>query len=252
MRSGVLAAIGAAVLFAGACSQADHHAVTSGGSAATLAPTSSASGSGGIDAAGFSSRVTNPWFPLAPGTTFVYAGVKDGKHLRDVFAVTTDTRVIAGVPCVVVDDRSYLDGHLSEKTSDYYSQDAAGDVWYFGEDTEELDAAGSVTSREGTWHAGENGATPGIFMSADPTAGESHRQELYRGHAEDQYRVVSLSSSISVPYGSFQGAVLTKEWTALEPGVLDHKFYSKDVGEVAEISVSGPTEYAKLVSVTHA
>src|SRR5438034_1557888 len=98
----------------------------------------------------FSATVDNPWFPLKPGTTLTYKGVKDGKPQRDVFKVTGRTRTVNGAPCVVVDDRVYSSGHLSERTTDYYTQDAKGNVWYYGEDTAELDANGKVITREGT------------------------------------------------------------------------------------------------------
>ena len=44
-------------------------------------------------------------------------------------------------------------------------------------------------------------------------------------------------------------ALLTKEWTPLEPGTLDHKYYVRGIGEVKEVAVKGPTERAELVSV---
>jgi len=117
----------------------------------------------------------------------------------------------------VVDDRVYSKGKLEERTHDYYTQDAGGNVWYFGEDTAELDAHGKVTSTEGTWRTGRNGARPGLFMPAHPRVGERHRQEYLRGHAEDQFQVVSLSDRVRVSYGSFTGALRTREWTPLEP-----------------------------------
>src|SRR4051794_25382115 len=80
--------------------------------------------------------VTNPWFPLRPGTTFVYEGTKDGEHAVDVVTVTDDVKVIQGVRCVVVLDRLYAGGHLAERTRDWYAQDAEGTVRYYGEATE--------------------------------------------------------------------------------------------------------------------
>jgi hypothetical protein len=197
----------------------------------------------------FTAKVTNAWFPLKPGTTFVYAGVKDGLPTRDVFAVTHRTRRIDGVQCIVIDDRVYSAGRLSERTRDYYTQDRRGNVWYFGEDTAELDRHGKVTSTEGTWHAGVHGARPGIFMPAHPRLGEHHRQEYYKGHAEDQFRVVSLNARIKVPYGTFRHALRTREWTKLEPGVIDSKHYVRGVGEVSEASVRGARERSALVRI---
>jgi hypothetical protein len=189
----------------------------------------------------FSANVTNPWFPLRPGTRWVYAGVKDGKRSRDVVFVTHSAKTIQGVPCVAVSDRLYLKGTLAERTTDWYSQDAKGNVWYFGEDTAELDAKGHVTSTEGTWQAGVQGAKAGLFMPAHPRVGQTARQEYWKGHAEDHFRVIAL-------FG--RNAVLTQEWTPLEPSVLDHKLYVRGVGTALEQTVRGGDERNDLVSMT--
>jgi hypothetical protein len=199
--------------------------------------------------ANFSPTVTNRLFPLRPGTTLVYTGTKDGEKALDLVAATSGTRVIDGVTTRVVEDRLYLDNVLAERTSDYYAQDRCGNVWYFGEDTAELDRHGKVVSTEGTWHAGVDGAQPGVVMQAHPQLGRRFRQEWYEGHAEDVFRVVSRSSRITVPYGSFRHALRTEETNALEPDVLDNKYYVKGIGEVAEVSVKGPREALKLVEV---
>jgi hypothetical protein len=197
----------------------------------------------------FSPRVDNPWLPLAPGTTYVYRGVKDGEPARDLVTVTHETKRIGGVICVAVRDRTYLSGKLRERTTDWYAQDAEGNVWYFGENTAELDRNGRVTSREGTWQAGVRGAKPGIVMFAHPRVGRSARQEFYKGHAEDYFRVLSLHARVKVPYTSSRDALLTREWTPLEPGVIDHKFYVRGIGNVREETVKGGTERFELVSV---
>jgi len=198
----------------------------------------------------FHAHVTNRWYPLVPGTIYVYRGVKDGQPSRDVMTVTRRTVTIDGAPCVVVDDRLYLRGKLRERTTDWYSQDDLGNVWYFGENTAELDRAGRVTSREGTWRAGRDGAQAGIFMPAHPHPGQSGRQEHYPGQAEDHYRVLRLRTSVSVPWGRSRAALETAEWTPLEPGVLDHKYYVAGVGTVLEQTVRGGDERNALVSVT--
>jgi hypothetical protein len=197
----------------------------------------------------FVGRVDNPWFPLLPGTTFVYRGVKDGKTARDVVTVTHATRTIQGVRSTAVADRLYLAGRLEERTTDWYAQDRRGNVWYFGEATAELDRAGHVTSTEGSWLAGRNGAKAGIYMTARPTVGQSRLQEYYKGHAEDHFAVVSLRARVSVPYTTSNRALLTKEWTPLEPGTLDHKYYVRGIGNVKEVTVKGPLERSELVSV---
>jgi hypothetical protein len=207
-----------------------------------------AGGSGGATA-GFAPRVDNPWFPLTPGTTFVYRGVNDGRAARDVVKVLHTTKTIQGVRCTSVSDRLYLAGRLEERTIDWYAQDRRGNVWYFGEATAELDRSGHVTSTEGSWLAGRNGARAGIYMPARPHVGQTGRQEYYKGHAEDHFAVVSVRARVSVPYVSSTRAVLTKEWTPLEPGTLDHKYYVRGIGTVKEVTVKGPLERDVLVSV---
>ena len=202
-----------------------------------------------INPADFSARVDNPWFPLRPGTTYVYRGIKDGQPSRDVVTVTHKTKKIQGAPCVVVQDLLYIRGKVHERTTDWHTQDKDGNVWYFGEQTAEFDKQGRVTSTEGTWQAGRNGAIPGIFFPANPKVGRSGRQEFYRGHAEDHFQVLGLHASVGVPYVTSHNALLTKEWTPLEPRVLDHKFYVRGIGTVLEHTVKGGDERLELVSL---
>jgi hypothetical protein len=198
-------------------------------------------------ASSFSARVDNQWFPLLPGTRYVYSGVKDGKRSRDVMTVTHQTKTIEGVPCVVVHDRLYLRGRLGERTTDWYSQDSRGNVWYFGENTAELDAQGHVTSTEGTWTAGVDGAKPGILMPTHPRLGQSGRQEYYKGHAEDHFKVIGLFGTVSPP--GTKNTLLTQETTPLEPGTVDHKMYVRGIGTVLEQTEKGPNERNELVLV---
>jgi hypothetical protein len=196
----------------------------------------------------YSPHVDNPWYPLLPGSVYVYRGEKDRKISRDVLTVTHATRVVDRAPCVVIHDRLYLDGLLEERTTEWYSQDSRGNVWYFGENTAELDRNGHVTTRSGSWTAGVNGARPGIFMYATPRVGQAGFQELLKGQAEDRFRVLSLHSAVNVPYVASSAGVLTMEWSPLEPGVLDHKIYVRGIGDVLEQTIHGGSERAALVS----
>lgn len=196
----------------------------------------------------FVRNVTNPWFPLRPGTTYLYRGTKDGQPSRDVMTVTDATRTIQGVRAIAVRDLLYLRGRLEERTTDWYAQDRRGNVWY-GEATAELDRHGRVKTRAGSWLAGRNGGRAGIFMPGRPRVGQTGRQEYLRGQASDHFRIVRFGARVAVPYASSHRALLTAEWTPLEPGVLDHKYYLRGVGTALEITVHGPTEVNRLVSV---
>ena len=200
-------------------------------------------------ASDFVAAIDNPWFPLTAGRRWTSRGTKDGKPTVDTYTVTGQIKRIEGVTCSVVRDVLTVHRKPIEATWDWYAQDAQGNVWYFGEDTKEFDAAGKVTSTAGSWQAGVNGAAPGVFMPADPTIGAGGYQEYYRGQALDRYKVISLSASITVPYGSFKDCLETKETTALEPGVVDHKYYVKGIGQVAEETVMGPKETSYLAAL---
>jgi hypothetical protein len=196
----------------------------------------------------FVGRVDNPWFPLLPGTIYEYRGAKDGKNARDVLTVTRQHRTIEGIRATVIRDRLYLAGHLAERTTDWYAQDRRGNVWYLGERTATLDPHGRTISTEGSWRAGVDGARAGIYMPAHPRPPEAGRQEFYPGHAEDQFKVLSLSASVATPAASSHHALLTQETTRLEPGTVDHKLYVRGVGTVLEHSVRGGSERLALFS----
>jgi hypothetical protein len=203
------------------------------------------------DPKSFVARVDNPYFPLTPGTTYTYRGSKDGHAAVDIFAVTDRVKVIQGVRCVEVLDRLYLDGVLEETTRDWFAQDVSGTVWYFGEATKELDAQGRVVTTEGSWQAGEHGARAGVVMPARPRVGQRFQQEHAKDVAEDHFEILSLSARVAVPFGRYTRTVLTKEWTPLEPGVIDHKSYAQGIGVVREASVRSGAELLELVRVTH-
>src|SRR4051794_35432045 len=119
-------------------------------------------------AAAFTARVTNPYFPLLKGMTWEYHGVKDGRRMVDLVRVTGRVRRIEGVPCAVVADWTWLDGKLQERTTDWYTQDRHGTVWYYGERTAELDRRGGGVTPEGSWQARPHGARAGGFLPAPP------------------------------------------------------------------------------------
>src|SRR4029453_13438576 len=177
-----------------------------------------------IHPANFSPNVTNKLFPLTPGQTLVYTGIEDEQKVLDLVVPSRRTKLVDGVRARVVEDRVYLDNVLAERTSDYYAQDRCGNVWYFGEDTAELDRHGNVVSTEGTWRAGVDGAQPGVFMQAHPQVNDHYFQELAAPLAQDEATVLSLHETASVPLAKFRNCLLTKEFTQLEPGNVEHKF----------------------------
>jgi hypothetical protein len=203
-----------------------------------------------IDPAEFAALVDNLFFPLTPGTTFVYEGENgDGEAETITVVVTPQTKQILGVTCTQVRDTVEVEGELAEDTLDWYAQHQSGTVWYFGEDTKEYEN-GVVVSTAGSWEAGVDGAKAGIIMQGTPQVGQAYRQEFYRGEAEDMARVLRLDASVTVPFGSFDDCLVTREWTPLDPGVAENKYYAAGVGLVYEKVVQGGTGFVRLVEVT--
>ena len=199
----------------------------------------------------FVAQIDNKYFPLEPGTTFLYRGVEDGERVQDKVVVTDMTKTILGVQARVVHDFVAVGGLPSEKTSDWYAQDKHGNVWYLGEAAFEF-VEGHWIRADDSWEAGRDGALPGIIMEAHPEVGDTYTQEHYSGHAEDMATVLDTHASVSVPYGTFHHALYTGECTPLEPGVLDIKYHARGVGEVLEATVRGGSAKLALVSVIHA
>jgi len=202
-----------------------------------------------INPENFVTQIDNKYYPLKPGTKYFYqVETEEGTERNEVY-VTHETKTILGVPCVVVDDRVWLNDELIEATLDWYAQDKEGNVWYFGEASKEYEK-GKVVSAEGSWEAGLDGAKPGIIMKANPVVGHIYRQEYYFNHAEDMAEVLSLSESASVPYGPFENCVKTKDWNPLEKDTIEEKYYAPGVGVVLEVMVQGGSERVELITIT--
>jgi hypothetical protein len=199
---------------------------TCGANAAGYAPA--------IDPADFSTTIDNKYLSFVPGTVAKYVQ-SDGSPVEQ--DVTSETKVVMGVTTRAVHD--FLEsptGAMLEDTLDYFAQDRAGNVWYFGEDTKAY--VGTQVSTEGSWLAGVACARPGIVMKANPQIGDRYRQEYLEGHAEDEAEVVKLSEKITVPYGSLENCVMTKETSRLAPGDVENKYYCPGVfGPVSSVDI---------------
>jgi hypothetical protein len=203
-----------------------------------------------IDPANFVSAIDHPYMSLTPGKVWVYEGKsEDGETERIEIEVTPDTKTIMGVTTTVVREREWVNGELVEDTFDWFAQDKDGNVWYFGEDSKEIEK-GEVVSTDGSWEAGVNGAQPGIIMKADPQVGDAYRQEFFKGEAEDMGQVLGLSDSVSIGLGNYRDCLKIKDWTPLEPNVVEHKFYSKEAGNlILEEKVAGESGRVELIEM---
>jgi hypothetical protein len=199
-----------------------------------------------LDPADFVGQIDNLYWPMAPGSRWIYRETdRAGNAQRVTVTVTTRTRQILGIDATVVHDKVTEHRELVENTFDWYAQDDCGNLWYLGENTKEYED-GKVVSTEGSWEAGVDGAQAGVIVPAHPADDMAYRQEYYAGQAEDAAEVLSVDEQVKVPFGHFTNVMLTKEFTPLEPRVLEYKLYAPNVGPVLMIGVSGTSDREEL------
>lgn len=201
-----------------------------------------------IDPVNFVSVIDNPYFTLTPGRVWVYEGTNtDEEKERVEIEVTPDTKTVMGIAMTVVRERCWENGELVEDTFDWYAQDKDGNVWYFGEDSKDIDE-GKVVSTNGSWEAGVNGAKPGVIMKGHPQVGDAYRQEFLKGEAEDMGEVLGLSEAVNIGLGNYKNCVKIKDWNPLEPHIVEHKFYSQEAGNlVLEMKATGKPGKVELI-----
>lgn len=202
-----------------------------------------------IDPADFVATIDHPYLPFQPGARWAYEGESDGEVERTEVVVTDERREIMGISATVVRDSVYVDGELVEDTFDWFAQDREGNVWYLGEDSKEYED-GEVSSTEGSWEAGVDGALPGIVMLADPGVGDVYRQEYYAGEAEDVAEVLEVGVTHEIGMGTYEDVLVTEDWNPLEPDVVENKYYAPGIGLIAEVHTAGDEGRTELVEFT--
>jgi hypothetical protein len=209
--------------------------------------------------------IDNPYWPQLPGMRVVYFEESDDECIVNEVRVTSRVKLdflgsYAGLVARVVLDLEWLDEDcdagrdvLLESTFDWYAQDNAGNIWYVGEDTTEYlyddDGKFLGTSKEGSWQAGTDGAVAGLIMLARPSPGAFYRQEFYEDVAEDAGKVIGVDRRVSTGLGNFNHCIITKEWSPLSPGGVEHKYYCPNVGLVLIREFGGKPVYVEAVDI---
>ena len=251
-RSSLLVLVAITLLLPAACGGDEEPSATSPTGTGTTdetggPPLPQGSEPANLDPASFVAVIDNPYWPMAPGSRWLYKETDaEGARQRVEVTVTDETKTILGIVATVVHDVVSEDGEVVEDTLDWYAQDKWGNVWYLGEDTKAFEK-GKV-STEGSWEAGVDGAEAGIVVPGSPEVGLAYRQEYLEGEAEDAGEILSLDERVKVPFGAFTGVLMTKDWTPLEPDLLEQKFYAKGIGPVLAVTVSGGTDREELLS----
>jgi hypothetical protein len=188
-------------------------------------------------AADFQPVITNAFFPLSLIGPKVFEGEEeeDGEVVKTRLEsrVLPGTKVIAGVTVMILEEKAYADGELIEVALDYFAQDREGNVWYFGEHVDNYEN-GKLINHDGQWFAGENGNQPGIIMPAQPRISQTVQQELASGIAEDRATFLLIGEVVRVKAGAYTGCAKTRDFTPLEPGIEEFKWYCPGIGMVKE------------------
>ena len=95
-----------------------------------------------------------------------------------------------------------------------------------------------------------NGAKPGIVMQGNPQVGIPYRQEYQKDTAQDMAEVLSLDETATVAYGTFDHCLKTKDWSPLEPGIVENKYFAPGVGQILAETVQGGSDREELIDIT--
>jgi hypothetical protein len=217
-----------------------------------------------------STNIDNQYWPLPAGTTYMYRSIGKKGDCQVNPVVIGGTETIDGINTRVIHDSVYEDYNctgsqdfLSEETTDWYAQDDVGNIWYFGEatqthcpgETDPMYDPSCVPSTAGSWKAGVNGAEPGIVMLNNPAPGDFYRQE-YAEDAHDMAKVLRLNADVTLTFDNllgtddYTGCLVTKEWSPLEHGAVEHKYYCPDTGLVLINELQSGTVRTELVDIT--
>jgi hypothetical protein len=181
------------------------------------------------DAGPFSNTIDHPFFPLPVGAQWVLEGEnEEGALVRLEITSLDETQTLAGVVTRVVEERELEDDELIEVARNYFVRAPDGTLCYYGEDVDFYED-GEIVSHDGTWHAGENGALPGILIPAQPALGQVFQQESAPGIAEDEATIVATGETVEVPLGTFTDTIRFEELNPLDGGT-SVKTYARGTG----------------------
>lgn len=198
---------------------------------------------------GYTARVTNPWFPVLAGMRWVYRGREGGGRAREVARVARRTQTIDGAPCAVLLDRLYRNGHLAERTTDWYPRTRVAGCTTSAR--RRPCSTGTAASRAGRGPGGPAGTVPGAASSCPrirASGAPSSRSTPRPRHWTTSRSSAAVRPSVCRTAPSGGAALLTKETTPIEPGVQDRKLYVRHIGQVVEATVKGGNDLLRLVA----
>lgn len=181
----------------------------------------------------FTNAGRHTYFVLEPGCQLVLTGREDGKPAELTITVLDETREVAGVSTRVVEEREVVGGDVVEVSRNFFAVGLmSGNLCYFGEEVDMYEQ-GKVSSHEGAWQAGLNGAKHGILLPGSLRVGDRYYQEQAPGVAMDRAENVSTNVTFQCAAGTFINCLKTRETTPLESGT-EYKLYAPGIGLVQD------------------
>jgi len=178
--------------------------------------------------------MNNYFIPLKPHAFILLEGEDDGELVTLLIYVLPELRVVDGVRCAVMRESEWADGEIVEISWNYVAicRDT-DDIYYYGEDVD-IYEDGEVVSHDGAWLAGENGNRAGLLMPGGPLNGSRYFQEIAPGVALDRAEHLTNMAVVDTPAGTFEGCLLVRETTPLEPDAESFKAYARGIGLIQD------------------
>jgi hypothetical protein len=204
----------------------------------------------------------NPFFPLVQGNVWEYQGMfeEDGEMITETITVTVldEVKLIAGIQCLVVRDFVTKNGELVEDTDDWFAQDTDGNLWYCGEEVKDYETFEDdeppnpeLVAIDGAFKAGREGDEAGMLLPFTPIVGDVIRQEVSFTNAEDVIEILGVDADESSAFANCNGqCLLTRDFSPLDPGVEENKYYAPGIGLLVEIDLD-TGDRVELVNFTN-
>lgn len=196
----------------------------------------------------FTTSIDNKYLRLPVGRKLYYEEQTADGLENIIIEIEPGTKKIMGVTTIIYRDTVSVDGVLVEDTRDYLAQDKDGNVWYFGEDVDNYEN-GTLQDHSGSWVAGVDGAEPGIWIKAENKAGDSYKQEYFKGEAEDMRDVVAVNQTVVTKAKTYTDCVKMYDWTPLAPDAKEYKYYCPEVAAEVVTENAETNEIAELVKI---
>lgn len=198
----------------------------------------------------FVGRVDNAWFPLSPGTEWVYRRYTSIDTQTLVATVLPAPREIEGVATTAVRWQWRRQGRRTTTIAvRWYAQDRAGNVWWFGQQLRREDPRVDELATR-SWRAGRAGARAGLLVPAHPRVGDGYANGYRPGAVERRSTVVSLDATVAVPRRTYRGTISTRDLSGLEPDRLVQSYFARGVGLVVQQTLESVTSDLSLVRMT--